>query len=156
MGRQINYFMVNEENIAIMAQKISDAGYVMMRDGEVVPTDGSSLYQATQPTGVIRMSNPKFEETLRLSEYILEWHQMRTVERQKAVWRSRLYLNTWDFNQYEIATKNQLMADFRRLSSIVKKLSPMQTIEVNGEVIRNYMDDACIRFIQNGYRLRAW
>lgn len=156
MGRQINYYMVNEENIAIMAQKISDAGYVMIRNGEVVPTDGKSLYQATQPWGFITLFNSKFEETINLSEYTLEWHQMRTKESQKAVWRSRLYLNTQDFNQYEIATKNQLMADFRRLSSIVKKLSPMQTIEVNGEVIRNYMDDACIRFIQNGYRLRAW
>lgn len=66
---------------------------------------------------------------------------------------SRIYINTQYSDRWEPGVLELLQKDYKALTKIVSKLTPMTSVDRNGTIVRARMDTVAVEYVKQGFSL---
>ena len=167
MGRQTRFYMMDEHNIKLLADALIQNGFEIMLyqllqndDGTTSPTyqptriDDSVLEQTQYLLGPHRFRKPEYGKFKSYSESpYIEWIRRSTAPSNGMLPASRIYINTQYSDRWEPGVLELLQKDYKALTKIVSKLTPMTSVDRNGTIVRARMDTVAVEYVKQGFIL---
>lgn len=167
MGRQTRFYMMDVCNVQILAETFIQNGFELIKYKRIqndddttslicehTRLDHSFLELDPYEFRLYRFRKPEYGTCKNcLSAPCIEWSRRQITLCADRLPVSKIYINTQDRDSWKPGVLELLQKDYKVLTKVVNKLTPLTSVDRNGSIVRARMDTVAIEYVKKGYHL---